>query len=98
MTGVGIASSEAFCDMISERLSHEGFTLRLRPGQHLIDDLGADSLVVLEYGMALQDLGFRVDLQTFNPELLNTDIAYKRWIELRVAAVDTATGQAAAPG
>ena len=99
MMGVSIVSQESFCDMISELLSHEGFTLRLKPGQHLIDDLGADSLVVLEYGMALQGLGFKVDLRSFDPALLNTDVAYRRWIELRVAAGGAATGQAAAtPG
>ena len=96
MTGASIASPESFCDMISDRLSHEGFKLRLRPGQHLIDDLGADAWVVREYGMALRDLGFRVDLRSFDPDLLNTAIAYRRWIELRVAAGTTATGQAAA--
>jgi acyl carrier protein len=75
-----LESPKAFCRRISERLSHDGFDVEIQPGDHLVDDAGADSLVVLNYVLLLQELGLNIDLTAFDTDLLDTDIAYKEWI------------------
>jgi acyl carrier protein len=81
----GVESPEAFCRRISERLSNDGFGVEIQPGDHLVDDLGADSLVVLNYVLLLQELGLSIDLAAFDTDLLDTDVAYKEWIQKIVA-------------
>lgn len=76
----GVASPEAFCRRISDRLSHDGFRIEIQPGDHLVDDLGADSLVILQYVLLLQELGLSIDLAAFDTDLLDTEVAYKAWI------------------
>jgi len=80
-----IESPEAFCRRVSERLSHDGFDVEVQPGVHLVDDAGADSLVVLNYVLLLQELGLEIDLAAFDTDLLDTDVAYKEWIR-KIAA------------
>jgi len=75
-----VVSLEVFCRMISERLSRDGFSVEIQPGDHLVDDRGVDSLMVLHYVLLLQELGLNIDLATFNSDLLDTKIAYKEWI------------------
>lgn len=75
-----IESPESFCRRISETLSHNGFDVEIQPGDHLVDDAGADSLAVLNYVLFLQDLGVNIDLSAFDTSLLDTDVAYKAWI------------------
>lgn len=75
-----VESPESFCRRISERLSYDGFQLEIQPGHHLVDDAGADSLAVLQYVLVLEELGFHIDLASFDTDLLNTDVAYKQWI------------------
>lgn len=82
---VGVASPKAFCRRISERLSHDGFGIEIQPGDHLVDDLGADSLVVLNYVLLLQELGLSIDLAAFDSDLLDTEAAYKAWIRIVAA-------------
>ena len=80
-----IESPDAFCRRISERLSQDGFDMEIRPGAHLVDDAGADSLVVLYYVVILQELGLKIDVAAFDTDLLDTDVAYKAWIRNNVA-------------
>jgi acyl carrier protein len=80
-----IESPEAFCRRIAERLSQDGFDIEIRPGVHLVDDAGADSLVVLYYVLILQDLGLKIDLAALDTDLLDVDVAYKAWIRKNVA-------------
>ena len=75
-----LESPEAFCSRISKRLSHDGFDVEIQPGDHLVDDAGADSLVILNYVLLLQELGLKVDLAAFDTDLLHTDVAYKEWV------------------
>jgi acyl carrier protein len=75
-----VAPPEAFCRRISESLSHDGFRIEIQPGDHLVDDLGADSLVILNYVLLLQELGLSIDLAAFDTDLLDTEVAYKAWI------------------
>lgn len=88
----GISSPEAFCSSISKRLSHDGFGIEIQPGDHLVDDLGADSLVVVNYVLLLQELGLSIDLSAFDTDLLDTDVAYKAWMRkvAEHAALETA--------
>ncbi|MEJ2608968.1 MAG: hypothetical protein P8179_02530 [Candidatus Thiodiazotropha sp.] len=80
-----IESPEAFCRRLSERLSQEGFGIEIQPGVHVVDDAGADSLVVLYYVLQLQELGLNIDLAAFDTDLLDIDVAYKAWIRTTVA-------------
>ena len=75
-----IESLERFCLTISERLSGEGFDIDIQPGVHLVDDAGADSLLVFYYVLQLQELGLQIDLAAFDTDLLDIDVAYKEWI------------------
>ena len=80
-----IESPETFCRRVAERLSRDGFDVEIRPGIHLVDDAGADSLVVLYYVLILQELGLEIDLAAFDSDLLDTDVAYKALISKTVA-------------
>lgn len=80
-----IESPDTFCQRVSERLSQDGFEVEIRPGVHLVDDAGADSLVVLYYVLILQELGLKIDLGAFDTDLLDIDVAYKAWIRKSVA-------------
>lgn len=80
-----VDTPELFCRGISERLSQDGFGIEIRPGDHLVDDLGADSLVVLNYVLLLKELGLDIDLAEFDTDLLDTDVAYKEWIRKAAA-------------
>jgi acyl carrier protein len=80
-----IESPEAFCRRVSERLSEDGFDVEIHPGIHLVDDAGADSLIVLSYVLLLQELGLKIDLAAFDTDLLDIDVAYKTWIRKTVA-------------
>ena len=84
-TGAAIESVEAFCRRLSERLSGDGVDVDIRPGDHLVDDAGADSLMVLEYVLLLQESGMDIDLNDFDEALLRSDVAYDVW--LRTMAV-----------
>jgi acyl carrier protein len=88
----GVASREAFCMRISERLSHDGFRIEIQPGVHLVDDLGADSLVILNYVLALEELGLSIDLAAFDTDLLDTEVAYKAWIRTVAARAALKSG------
>jgi acyl carrier protein len=79
-----IESPEAFCRRVSERLSQDGFDIEIQPGLHLVDDVGADSLVVLYYVLLLQELGLKIDLAAFDTDLLDIDVAYKTWLRKTV--------------
>lgn len=81
MSVEGVASPETFCRRISERLSHDGFRIEIYPGDHLVDDLGADSLVILNYVLFLKELGLSIDLTAFDTDLLDTEVAHKAWIQ-----------------
>ena len=76
-----IESPVAFCRRISERFASEGFDVNIQPGDHLVDDAGADSLIVLSYILLLQELGLKIDLGEFDTTLLNTDVAYQSWLQ-----------------
>ncbi len=76
-----IESRVAFCQRISQTISSEGFDVTIRPGDHLVDDAGADSLTVLNYVLLLQELGIKIELDSFDPRLLNTDVAYQAWLQ-----------------
>ncbi|MCU7921047.1 MAG: hypothetical protein KZQ88_11080 [Candidatus Thiodiazotropha sp. (ex Dulcina madagascariensis)] len=80
-----IESPETFSRRVTERLSQDGFDVEIRPGVHLVDDAGADSLVVLYYVLILQELGLKIDLAAFDTDLLDIDVAYKAWIRKTVA-------------
>lgn len=84
---MAVESPEAFCRRISTRLVEDGFDVELRPGDHLVDDAGADSLVVMHYVLLLQEIGLDFDLATFDTELLDTDIAYRTWIRQGVEGI-----------
>ena len=77
-----IESPVAFCRRLSEAMSSEGFDVRVQPGDHLVDDAGADSLVVMSYILFLQELGLKIDIGEFDLNLLNTDVAYQMWLQL----------------
>ncbi len=74
-------SLDTFCLRISKALSTDGFDVRIQPGDHLIDDAGADSLTVLRYVTHLQASGLPVDLGEFDTRLLDTRIAYQRYLQ-----------------
>lgn len=88
----GIASPEAFCRRISERLSHDGFRIEIQLGDHLVDDLGTDSVVILNYVLLLQELGLSIDLAAFDTDLLDTEVAYKAWIRTVAARAALESG------
>lgn len=76
-----IESLESFCSGISQAISSDGFNVRVQPGDHLVDDAGADSLTVLKYVSHLQSSGFRIDLNEFDTDLLDTRVAYQHWLQ-----------------
>lgn len=76
-----IESLESFCTSVSQAISNEGFDVRIQPGDHLVDDAGADSLTVLKYVSHLQGLGLTIELSSFDTSLLNIDIAYHAWLQ-----------------
>lgn len=76
-----IESQESFCYGISQAISSDGFDVRIQPGDHLVDDAGADSLTVLTYVSHLQKLGLQIDLSEFDTNLLNTNVAYQQWLQ-----------------
>ena len=88
----GVVSPEAFCRRISERLSHDGFGIEIQLGDHLVDDLGADSVVILHYVLLLQELGLSIDLAAFNTDLLDTEVAYNAWIRTVAARAALKSG------
>ncbi len=83
-----IKSLEQFCETISKKLSSEGFDIDIQPGVHLIDDAGADSLLIFFYVLQLQELGLQIDLATFDTDLLEVDLAYKEWTRNFCAVVN----------
>lgn len=76
-----IESPESFCFRISQAISSDGFVVRVQPGDHLVDDAGADSLTVLKYVSHLQASGLQIDLSEFDISLLDTRVAYQRWLQ-----------------
>ncbi len=72
----GRLSQRAFCELLSARLSHADDPVVIEPGDHVVDDLGFDSLKVLEYVVLLDELGCDVNLDTLDPELLEVDAAF----------------------
>ncbi len=76
-----IESLESFCSGISQAISSDGFDVRVQPGDHLVDDAGADSLTVLRYVSHLQASGLQIDLNEFDTTLLDTRVAYQRWLQ-----------------
>lgn len=82
-----VETPEAFCRRISSQLTADGFDVELSPGDHLVDDAGADSLVVMHYVLLLQDLGLNIDLSAFDTDLLNTDLAYRAWVRRAISGV-----------
>lgn len=80
-----IESAEVFCRRLSQRLSEDGFDFEIKPGCHLVDNAGADSIVVLHYVLILQEFGLNIDLETFDINLLDTDVAYKQCMRNAVA-------------
>jgi hypothetical protein len=90
-----VESPEAFCRRIAGRLVEDGFDVELRPGVHLVDDAGADSLVVMHYVLLLEELGLDIDLAAFDTDLLDTDVAYRAWIRKGVAGICHATASEA---
>lgn len=76
-----IESLESFCSRISQAISTDGFDVRVQPGDHLVDDAGADSLTVLRYVSHLQASGLRIDLSEFDTQLLDTRVAYQQWLQ-----------------
>jgi aryl carrier-like protein len=76
-----IESLDSFCFRISKAISSDDFDVRVQPGDHLVDDAGADSLTVLRYVAHLQESGLRIDLSEFDTNLLNTGIAYQMWLQ-----------------
>ncbi len=92
-----INSLEEFCFQLTQKLSSVGFDIDIQPGVHLIDDAGADSLLVLYYVLQLQEMGLNIDLTQFDTDLLNIDLAYQKWActtEERIVSrmVERATG------
>jgi acyl carrier protein len=94
---MAVESPEAFCRRIAARLFEDGFDVELRPGDHLVDDAGADSLAVMHYVLLLQELGLDLDLAAFDTELLDTGVAYRAWIRKGVAAICHAHANEAQP-
>ena len=80
-TNNAIESLESFCSGISQAISNDGFDVRVQPGDHLVDDAGADSLTVLRYVSHLQASGLQIDLTEFDTTLLDTRVAYQRWLQ-----------------
>lgn len=76
-----IESLESFCLRMSQALSSDGFDVRIQPGDHLVDDTGADSLTVLTYVSHLQELGLSIQLSDFDTSLLSIDVAYQTWLQ-----------------
>lgn len=81
-------SLEHFCQRISKNLHDEGFSIDIQPGVHLVDDAGADSLMVFYYVLQLQELGLPIDLAAFDTDLLDIDVAYNEWIRSSSAVVN----------
>jgi acyl carrier protein len=73
-------SHRTFCRVLSEHLSHDDVCVEVRPGVHLVDDLGFDSLAVLEYVLALEELGLTIDIGDFDKALLDVDVAYGQYL------------------
>jgi acyl carrier protein len=80
-----IESLESFCASVSCTLSSDGFAVSVQPGDHLVDDTGADSLTVLSYVSHLQSIGISIDLSAFDTRLLNIDFAYQTWLKIIAA-------------
>ncbi|MGQ7845145.1 hypothetical protein ACUNV4_11760 [Granulosicoccus sp. 3-233] len=76
-----IESLDSFCARISQAISSDGFDVRVQPGDHLVDDAGADSLTVLRYVSHLQASGLPIDLNEFDTTLLDTRVAYQKWLQ-----------------
>lgn len=77
-----IESLESFCASVSHRLSSDGFAVSVQPGDHLVDDTGADSLTVLSYVSYLQELGFHINLGELDTDLLDVNVAYQTWLRV----------------
>lgn len=80
-----IETLDSFCSGISQAISSEEFDVRVQPGDHLVDDNGADSLTVLKYMSYLQVLGLRFDLRQLDRNLLYVDTAYSTWLQKKAA-------------
>ncbi len=76
----GRLSQRAFCELLSARLSHADDPVEIEPGDHVVDDLGFDSLKVLEYVVLLDELGCDVNLDTLDPDLLEVDAAFASYV------------------
>lgn len=76
-----IESLDGFCASVSQAISSDGFVVRIRPGDHLVDDAGADSLTVLSYAACLQARGIELTLDEFDTSLLFIDKAYQAWLQ-----------------
>lgn len=87
-----MGSPEVLCRMISERLSRDGFRIEIQQGDHLVDDLGADSLVILNYVLLLEELGLSIDLAAFDTDLLDIEVAHKAWIRTVAARAASESG------
>lgn len=82
---ITVETPEAFCRRLSGQLCSDGFDVEIRPGDHLIDDAGADSLLVMQYVLLLEEMGIDIDLSAFDTGLLDTDVAYQTWLRKTVA-------------
>lgn len=74
-------SLDSFCATVSRAIASDGFDVRIQPGDHLVDDAGADSLTVLMYFSHLQKMGIPIALNEFDSHLLNINSAYQSWLK-----------------